>query len=112
MERRCQSCQAPLSRYNPDRTCRACVSTTGDSISVAFDGAATVHPLRQLRLRRGMTLEALAGLSGLSAPYLSMIENGHRELCREASVKALAAALRVRPVELIPWALKEYEPQW
>jgi transcriptional regulator with XRE-family HTH domain len=54
-----------------------------------------------------MTLATLAGLSGLSAPFLSMIENGHRELCRPPHILALAAALGVPPVELVPWVLAE-----
>jgi hypothetical protein len=36
-----------------------------------------------------------------------MIENGHRELCRPPHILALAAALGVPPVELVPWVLAE-----
>lgn len=85
------------------------MSTKRESIFAACDESTTIHPLRKVRLRRGMSLATLAGLSGLSVPYLSMIENGHRELSRKAHVKALASALRVRPVELIPWVLKDYD---
>lgn len=53
----------------------------------------------------GMSLATLAGLSGVSAPFLSMIENGQRELRRESHVLALAATLWVAPVGLIPWVL-------
>jgi transcriptional regulator with XRE-family HTH domain len=56
-----------------------------------------------------MTLETLAGLSGFSAAFLSMIENDQRELCRKSTVTALAAALRVPPVELVPWVLSGSE---
>ncbi|MFF0448105.1 helix-turn-helix domain-containing protein [Streptomyces sp. NPDC004609] len=56
--------------------------------------------LRSLRLRRGMSQRALADRSGLSAGYLSMVENGHRLLDRASYITALADALRVAPSEL------------
>jgi hypothetical protein len=103
VHRRCRGCDRPLSRYNPDANCRACVSGTKESIRT--HGIPGTHPLRKVRNRRGMTLATLAGLSGLSAPFLSMIENNQRELCRKSTITALAAALRVPPVELVPWVL-------
>ena len=60
------------------------------------------HPLRRVRRRRGLTLVVLAGMSGLSAPFLSMVENGQRTLSRRDHVNALAAALRVPPAEIAP----------
>ena len=36
--------------------------------------AAAGHPLRRVRLRRGLTQVELAGLAGLSFSYISMIE--------------------------------------
>jgi transcriptional regulator with XRE-family HTH domain len=60
------------------------------------------HPLRRVRLRRGLTQVELAGLAGLSYSYISMIECGRRKLTRRDHVNALAAALRVPPAEIAP----------
>jgi len=60
------------------------------------------HPLRQARLRRGLTQVELAGLVGLSYSYISMIERGRRKLTRRDHVNALASALRVLPGEIAP----------
>lgn len=107
--RRCRGCGLPLSRYNPENSCRACVRGSTESACTAY-GDSEVHPLRRARHRRGMTLETLAGLSGLSAAFLSRVENGHRELCRRSHITALAASLRVPPVDLVPWVLSGPEP--
>ena len=64
--------------------------------------AAAGHPLRRVRLRRGLTQVELAGLAGLSFSYISMIETGQRTLTRRDHVNALAAALRVPPAEIAP----------
>ena len=63
------------------------------------------HPLRQGRLRRGLTQVELAGLAGLSYSCISMIECGRRKLTRRDHVNALAAALRVLPDEIAPAAI-------
>lgn len=105
-QRLCGGCGRPLSRYNPESSCRTCVIGRSSQTFEGRQGGGT-HPLRRARLRRGMTLETLAGLSGLSPGYLSMLENGRRELSRRVPVTALAAALRVRPVELVPWVLEQ-----
>jgi transcriptional regulator with XRE-family HTH domain len=60
------------------------------------------HPLRRVRLRRGLTQVELAGLAGLSYSCISMIECGRRKLTRRDHVNALAAALRVAPAEIAP----------
>ena len=60
------------------------------------------HPLRRVRLRRGLTQVELAGLAGLSYSYISMIECGRRKLTRRDHVNALAAALKVPPAEIAP----------
>lgn len=92
-QRVCRGCGALLSRFNADGSCRACViGTTRLRCSARFQ-AGSVHPLRRVRLRRGMTLTTLAGLSGLSASFLCRIENGQRELCRKSHLQALASAL-------------------
>ncbi len=42
-----------------------------------------------------MSLDTLAGLTGLSKGFLSMVENGHRQMDRRSHVEAVANALRV-----------------
>ena len=56
--------------------------------------------LRHLRRAKGLTLEALAQRVGKHAPYLSLLENGRREV-RLSLINALAAALDVTPADLI-----------
>jgi transcriptional regulator with XRE-family HTH domain len=56
--------------------------------------------VREVRLWRGLSVAAVAGLAGISAPYLSMIERGQRPVTKRALLEGLARALRVSPVEL------------
>lgn len=52
------------------------------------------------RRRLGMSLEVLAGLSGLDKGFLSRVENGKRLLDRRSHLVAVATALRTTPAEL------------
>lgn len=56
--------------------------------------------LRSARRQRGMSLRHLASVAGVSAGYLSMVENGHRLLDRSSHIAAFADALRIAPAEL------------
>ncbi|GLZ16152.1 transcriptional regulator [Actinomadura sp. NBRC 104425] len=56
--------------------------------------------LRALRRWRGMSLDELAGLAGLSKGFLSMAERGQRALDRRSHIAALANALRVSETDL------------
>ncbi|GLW65923.1 transcriptional regulator [Actinomadura rubrobrunea] len=56
--------------------------------------------LRALRRWRGMSLDELAGLSGLSKSHLSRVERGLRALDRRSHIAALANALRVSEKDL------------
>jgi transcriptional regulator with XRE-family HTH domain len=56
--------------------------------------------VRICRRYRGMTLETLAGLAGLSTSYLSMVENGRRQLDRRSYIEAIASALQVSVTDL------------
>lgn len=47
-----------------------------------------------------MSLKTLADLAGLSQSFLSMVENGHRELDRRSHIGALADALQVSVADL------------
>ena len=57
--------------------------------------------LRTLRRWRGKTQAELAGLSGLSPSFLSMVEHGQRLLDRRSHIAALAGALRVSETDLV-----------
>jgi transcriptional regulator with XRE-family HTH domain len=56
--------------------------------------------VRYWRLRRGLTQQAVAGLTGISRSYLAMIESGERPLDRRSRIAALARALRVTAADL------------
>jgi DNA-binding XRE family transcriptional regulator len=97
--RGCQRCGRPLSRYNREDLCGACSVGTGGVQAAARTGDIGAR-LRALRRQRGMSLEVLGGLCGVSAAYLSMVENGKRGLDRWSMILALARALKVLPAEL------------
>lgn len=48
---------------------------------------------RTIRRRRGLSLDAAAGLAGISKPYLSMLERGQRGFERRGLIEDLANAL-------------------
>ncbi|PZS14125.1 MAG: hypothetical protein DLM60_19700 [Pseudonocardiales bacterium] len=48
---------------------------------------------RMIRRRRGLSLEVVAGLAGISGGYLSMLENGRRGFNRRGLLEDLASAL-------------------
>lgn len=109
--RHCAACGRPLSRYNGGDYCGSCSTPAAadpaarDDRDVAVAVAADIGArLRALRRRRGMSLDVLAGLSGKSAAYLSMIENGKRPLDRYSLIVCLADALGVPPADLLPGA--------
>ncbi|MGH3620805.1 MAG: helix-turn-helix domain-containing protein, partial [Sciscionella sp.] len=49
--------------------------------------------VRMIRKRRGLSLDAAAGLAGISKPYLSHLETGKRNFERRSLLENLAAAL-------------------
>ena len=55
---------------------------------------------RMIRRRRGLSLEVVAGLVGITAGYLSMLERGLRGFTRRGLVEALAEALGCSVVDL------------
>ncbi|MFF5265406.1 helix-turn-helix domain-containing protein [Actinomadura viridis] len=57
--------------------------------------------IRALRRWRGMSLDELAGLSGLSKATLSRMENGKLALDRRSHISAIASALRVSETDLV-----------
>ena len=56
--------------------------------------------LRQVRISKNMTQEVLGGLTGVSSPYICMLESGHNYPSLEM-IFQLAAALEIRPSELL-----------
>jgi transcriptional regulator with XRE-family HTH domain len=56
--------------------------------------------IRNSRLSAGLNLHELARLSGISAPALSLIENGKRDL-RLSSLFRIAGALRIEATNLL-----------
>jgi transcriptional regulator with XRE-family HTH domain/tetratricopeptide (TPR) repeat protein len=103
--RSCARCSRPLSRYNDGDYCGGCAKAGLQEMGArpVSAGVAEIGTrLRATRLRRGMTLEVLAGLAGLSPAYISMVENGKRSLDRYSLIVALADALGVPPGELAP----------
>jgi transcriptional regulator with XRE-family HTH domain len=59
------------------------------------------HPLRDLRLQRGYTLEELAELTKLSPSYLSRLESGSRRLNADI-LQRIALVLSCHPGDLLP----------
>lgn len=57
------------------------------------------HPVKLWREHRGLTVEALAELAGISKAFLSQIENGKRQGTVK-TLKALATALQV-PLDVL-----------
>lgn len=66
--------------------------------------------VRAARRSRGMSLEALAGLTGHSKGWLSKIENGHARLERRQDIAAIAEALGVSADGLLGEPAPEIPP--
>ncbi|WP_249644059.1 helix-turn-helix domain-containing protein [Nocardia sputi] len=60
--------------------------------------------LREIRAWRGLSLQVVAGLAGISFGYLARLERGEQALSNRATLEALARALRVSPAEFYPAA--------
>ncbi|HEX5493076.1 MAG TPA: helix-turn-helix transcriptional regulator [Mycobacteriales bacterium] len=65
------------------------------------DDNALGRRIRELRRIRHLSLDAAAGLAGMSRSMLSYIERGERALERRSHVQGLAYALRISPDELL-----------
>ncbi|ONI82932.1 transcriptional regulator [Actinosynnema sp. ALI-1.44] len=60
------------------------------------------HRIRVLRKWRQMKLAEVAGLSGVSVSWLSMVERGQRAVKDRQRLEGIARALRVQPEDLDP----------
>ncbi|MBE1495042.1 transcriptional regulator with XRE-family HTH domain [Amycolatopsis lexingtonensis] len=67
--------------------------------------------IRRFRRWRGMSLEQLAGLSGLSKGYLSKIENERSAIDKRSTLVAIAGALRVSLYDITGDGLEIRDPQ-
>lgn len=56
--------------------------------------------IRELRLARGISQEALADEAGVHRTYMGSVERGERNISLENIIR-IAKALRVRPYELL-----------
>lgn len=65
--------------------------------------------LRELRLERGISQEALAGISNVSRPTIHRVEHCQQKPHRSTLVK-LARALDVKPKDLAPELMAERAP--
>jgi transcriptional regulator with XRE-family HTH domain len=63
---------------------------------------ASKHPLRELRIKAGYTLEELADVTKMSPSYLSRLESGSRRLNADL-LHRLSAALSCNPSELLTY---------
>lgn len=63
-------------------------------------GATIGDRARAIRRRRGMSLDTVAGLSGISESYLSRLERGERAFDRRGLIEDLADALGCSPRDL------------
>jgi len=67
--------------------------------------------IRRLRRWRGLSLDQLAGLSGLSKGYLSKIENERTAIDRRSTLIKIAGALRVSLTDITGDGLEIRDPQ-
>nr|WP_268236023.1 helix-turn-helix transcriptional regulator [Cribrihabitans marinus] len=66
--------------------------------------------IKEIRKRKGMSQEELAGLIDLSRPYLAQIESGARNLTAKKQ-EMIAAALEVDPVELVDFSAPDQDDE-
>jgi len=69
------------------------------------DARAIGARLREIREARGKSQAVIAGLAGITEPYLSMLETGKRALNRRSTIVGLANALEVSPSDLFDLGL-------
>jgi transcriptional regulator with XRE-family HTH domain len=67
---------------------------------VDIEDAHVGRRVREVRQWRGKSLEVTAGLAGMSASCLSLIERGRRPVTTRSTLEKIAHALRVSPAEL------------
>jgi transcriptional regulator with XRE-family HTH domain len=71
------------------------------ALELTVNAVAFGKDLKQLRLSRGLTLNMLVDLSGVSQPYLSNIENGKKGFPSPDTLRKLSRALEVPFIEMM-----------
>ncbi|WP_405093879.1 helix-turn-helix domain-containing protein [Micromonospora sp. NBC_01392] len=67
--------------------------------------------IRYWRMRRGgMSQAVLAGLAGVSQPYISQVESGRKTIDRRSTLVAVAAALQVTVADLLGQGTETGDP--
>lgn len=67
--------------------------------------------IRYWRMRRGgMSQAVLAGLAGVSQPYISQVESGRKTVDRRSTLVAIAAALQVTVADLLGQGTEPGDP--
>ncbi|MFC4147914.1 helix-turn-helix domain-containing protein [Micromonospora mangrovi] len=67
--------------------------------------------IRYWRMRRGgMSQAVLAGLAGVSQPYISQVESGRKTIDRRSTLVAIAAALQVTVADLLGQGTEPGDP--
>lgn len=78
------------------------MATTADTIGAR---------IRYWRMRRGgMSQAVLAGLAGVSQPYISQLESGRKTIDRRSTLVAVAAALQVTVADLLGQGAEPGDP--
>jgi transcriptional regulator with XRE-family HTH domain/tetratricopeptide (TPR) repeat protein len=97
--RNCSGCGLPLSRYNTEPCCQACISAGRNTNPArrAKAGETLVDGARLAQVRRehGWTQELLAGRAGVSTELVRKLEQGAKRSARLSSLAALAGTLGV-----------------
>lgn len=79
---------------------KLCLSGRGLYLPIGQNRLMASNRIKELRESKGMTLEELAGETGLSTSYVQRLENGERNLAVK-HFDAFARALSVRPRDLL-----------
>lgn len=66
----------------------------------AYDPVTVGRRIREIRLARGKSQEAIAGLAGISPALLSLYENGKKAIDRRSHIEGIARALEIAPSEI------------
>src|SRR6266536_5806200 len=110
--RRCELCEAPLSRHNPDSVCGACkAARRGLRASTRFEAPveALLRPevvaalgdwqwkaaLRAITIATGVTQTRISELTGLTQPTVSRLMNGQIKTPTIQTVRALCDGLGI-----------------
>lgn len=87
-------------RTLPDETSKMTCENRNSISDMEADSSGIGSRARKVRRRRGMSLEAAAGLAGISKGHLSRLENGKKPFTRRGLIADLANALSCSVADL------------